>query len=405
MIRRFIILCALVPLLFSCRKENPQLTVYSDTAETAILVDLFNQTQKNYHARFIYAGTEKGELQGPGSHEVIIGRDIHSSAYKTRMKNLDGYRTSSFVSSVYPSILKTGVEDRELRTIPLSLELPAVLSSPGTGDDGKFIDWDEMTDLSSEFNELEDEALIHCGFSPLWSDSFLKTWFNAKVNLNTGMESDADFLPVIESADALIDWINEVNGGLDADEAYSAKYRYIPDYRLVMEGRSAFTVLPLSAWALLPDTITRGLSMQLLNPGKGLIALDILSIGLPENSRNPEGADAFLEWLLRESTWVDYLKLNSRYRDESFTFLGGISASEKLNIRLLPEYFPSAAVIAPRKGEFAAQPEIPSQWSKVWTSLFLPLVKDRLEGTARSFPEEYRKWLLQNPDPWDTLEE
>ena len=404
MIHRLTLFCALTLLLFSCKKENPLLTVYSDKAETAVLVDLFNQTQDNVHARFIYAGTDQGKTRGPESSEIIICRDIHSSEYKKRMTNLDGYRATSFVSSVYPAILKTGVEENELKTIPLALELSAVLSAPGTGQGNKFISWEEMSDTSREFNEREDEALVRNGFSPLWSDSFLKTWFNANININTKMKSETDFRPVIESADDLIDWLQEINGGLDADKAFTDKYRYIPDYRLVMEGRSGFTVMPLSSWALLPDTITRELSMRLLNPGNGLIAYDILSVGMPESSENPEGAAAFLEWLLQESTWEDYLKLNSRYRDESFTFLGGLSTSEELNVRLLPEYFPAAASITPRKGEFAVQPEIPSQWSKVWKALFLPLIRDRIEGTPRLFSEEYKKWQLQNPDPWQ-LEE
>ena len=404
MIHRFALLCALPFLLFSCKKENPNITIYSDSPETAVMVDLFNQTQDAFHARFIYAGSDREEGSGAGSSDIIISRDIHSSVYKKRMTNLDGYRTTPFVSSIYPTILRSGVENSELKTIPLSLELPAVIAAPGVGEGNKFISWDEMTRVSSEFNELQNDFLTGCGFSPLWSGSFLKAWFNTNVSLDGNIDSEADFYQVIESSDALVDWIQEINGGSDLDTAFSDKYRYIPDYRLIMEGRSGFTVIPLSEWALLPDTISRELDMRLLNPGNGLVALSILSVGLPESSENSEGAAAFLEWLLRESTWDDYLKLNSRYRDESFTFLGGFSASEDLNVKLLPQYFPAAASVVPRKGEFAEQPGIPPQWSKLWEDLFLPLYRERVKGTPHGFSEEYKKWLLQNPDPWEEEE-
>ncbi|WP_171832071.1 hypothetical protein [Oceanispirochaeta sp. M1] len=392
-----------VLILFSgCSKIERNIKVYSDRAEVAELVNLFNQSQSQYTAVFIYKTSGSEEGSNPGNQDIVISSGLHSSFYKEKLSGLNSLRKKSFVQSIYPELLKTGISDTTLKTIPLSVSLPLVISGD-TISEGKYTSWKDLSRYAADFNVLKEDSLIHSGFSPPWSKTFLTAYFNNRIDSFRTELNKNNFQEIRDRSQELLAWIIETNGSLEMCRAFSKKYRYIPDYRLIMNGRIALSVIPLEEWALLPDSITRELNAEILKFEDGVQSIGILSAGIPLQSENQAGALFFLNWLLEDSTWEDYLTIVSRNRDESFGFLNGISASEKLNTDLLPRYYPWMKSHTPRAGEFASQTEIESQWTQVWTELFLPLVLESVTNSqfSKDFSNEYRKWLLQNPDPWE----
>ncbi|MDC7233597.1 MAG: hypothetical protein PQJ58_10215, partial [Spirochaetales bacterium] len=368
-----ILLLSLLLLLSGCTRTEDTIKVYSDRPEVAELVNLFNQSQDLYTAVFTYTSGTSEEPVNPGLHDIVIAGGLHSSRNKERLSDLNSLRNSSFVKSVYPELLKTGITGTSLRAIPLSASLPVIISGEKISR-GKYISWSELSDFASGFNIVQEDSLRNTGFSPLWSEVFVTSWYNNSISSYSTEVRENSFRDFDRLSAELKQWIIENNGSMEMCRAFSDKYRYIPDYRLIINGRIACTVLSLEEWALLPDTITRELTPGILKFEEGLQSTEILSAGIPAEPANPEGALIFMNWLLEESTWEDYLTLLARSRDESFAFLGGISASEKLNTGLLLRYYPWMEPYAPRAGEWSIQPEVETQWPLVWDKLLLPLV-------------------------------
>jgi hypothetical protein len=351
---------ALLFLLISgCSQVDRSLTIYSDSSEVAELVNLFNQTQSLYEASFIYKPSGNKEMINPGQNDIIFENGLHG--YMEKMKSLDDMRENIFVKSIYPENMKTGILETSLKLIPLSLDIPVVLSKEKQNGK-KFITWKDLTLESKEFNILKEGSLIQSGFSPLWSDSFLSTYYHTRIHSFIGEMDDIDFNDFIRTGDELILWINDINGSIELDHGFSEKYRYIPDYRLIREGR-----IPLTA-------------------------------------KNPEGAKVFLTWLLEEKTWEDYLLLTGRNRDDSFAFLGGISSSETLNTKILPKTYPWIEPYIPRTGEFDRQADLPPQWIFLWKDLLLPMIRESISNPLydRDMGKEYEEWLLLHPDAWES---
>ncbi len=390
----------LILLVFSsCRDKNPEILVYSDRPETIELINLFNQGQNIYTARLVHGKNQDASEIAPGFCDIVIAKGIHNLAYQKDFSDLNSFRETSFVQNIYPEILKTGVVEQTLKTIPLALDLPVLLGS-SSSKSGKMIYWKDLGSQVLSFNKEQQGSLKYCGFSPLWSNSFLGVYFDSQISSWVDILEKQDFIPLQRASRGLEEWIIEHNGSMKADQAFTDKYRYIPDYRLILEGRIAFEVMPLSRWASLPDEITRKLSLNLLAFDSGLECFTILSAALPKKAKNPKGGTFYLNWLLEEENWKKYLEETTRNRDESFAFLGGISASEKLNMELLPAYWPVLKGKIPRRGEFAVQSTHPPQWKALWGELFLPLIRQELQGTTGDYKKEYRKWQLLHPDTW-----
>ncbi|MDC7241925.1 MAG: hypothetical protein PQJ50_16340 [Spirochaetales bacterium] len=395
----FIISAAL--LLSSCSGTERNFTVYSDKAAVAELVNLFNQTQSDFQATFVYSESAPPEERNPGNYDVVIANGLHSEEYKTYFTSLNSLRSEKYVREMYPELMQAAILDTTLTLIPLSLSLPVVVSKEEI-DTGKYISWDEMSDLAGEFNREKEDSLTNTGFSPLWSDSFITAYYNSRTLSYPREVEEKEFSGFTEISEGIKNWVIETNGSLERSLAFSTKYRYIPDYRLIENGRIAFTVMPLEEWALLPDVITRELHARLLNFEKGLETTRILSAAVPKSAGNQEGGLYFMKWILQDSTWDSYLTLISRNRDEIFGFLGGISASADLNYEYLVKYYPWMKPHVPRRGEFAPLTEIGAQWPLAWDRLFLPYILEILRNpnTTRDFSRDYRNWQLLHPDPW-----
>ncbi len=385
----------------SCSKTERNFSVYSDKAVVAELVNLFNQTQSDYQATFVYSESAPPEKRNPGNYDVVIANGLHSTEYKARFTSLNSLRSEKYVQDMYPELKQAAILDTTLTLIPLSLSLPVVISADEI-ETGKYISWDEMSELAGEFNREREDSLTNAGFSPLWSESFITAYYNSQTLSYTREVDENNFRGFIEISERIKNWVIETNGSLERSLAFSNKYRYIPDYRLIENGRIAFSVMPLEEWALLPDVITRELHARLLNFEKGLETTRILSAAIPSAAANQEAALYFVRWLLQDSTWDSYLTLISRNRDESFGFLGGISASADLNYDLLVKYYPWMQSHVPRRGEFAPLTEIGAQWPLAWDRLFLPYILEILRNpnSSRDFTRDYRNWQLLHPDPW-----
>ena len=390
---------ALLLLLLSCSRETRTIRVYTDIPEAVLLMNSFNTRQSRYTAEVIPLNQNDSNWS-PEEGDLLLAENIQTGSYLSKMINLNKYRETPYVKSIYPELIQSSLYGKELKLIPLSMDLPLIISKKGSSPDAsRSVNWTELSESALAFNRGEDGVLKETGFSPLWSDDFLINALSSGLNsFSQLMEDPSDGYR--EKTTQIQEWIEEYNGGFDSISQFNSTYRYIPDYRLLINGRIGFSLIRLSDFMLLPEKISKELSYRFLKFNEDLQPLQILSAGIFSQAPNPEGAETLIQWLIEEDTWNIYYNEILQNRDSTFAFQG-ISASYKINETLLTAAYPTLSGRIPYPGELDRIPEYLPQWNRVRKEVMLPHVHKVLAGTAeaRSLNEEYRKWLLQNPDP------
>ncbi len=386
----------LVFLSLGCQ-DSRRVTIYADgSPELVDLVDMFNRSQEEYRAEFIY---DPSHSLGAGKKDVLISPELNVREYKKRFVSLETLEGTPFFQTLYQGVREGIYEKERLKILPLTLDYLVLVGKTLPGE-GKYYLLENLQEDAKDFNRITKERLSQQGFSPLWSEDFLKALFYAKV--------PSPFLifqekrPELEAlTQELRGWMDTNTGGLTLDRDFNKKYRYIPDYRLVQSGRIGYVSMPLSRWGTLPDEATEELEAKGLLFDYGIQPLYILYAGVLKEG-NHKGGIAFLSWLLNFSTWENYLQVTRAYKDDSFGFLHGVSTSEELNRKLLPKYYPWVDEILPQREEFTPIGEVVPQWNALWAQLVYPNILGAVENSAppRSLPEEYQSWQNLYPDLW-----
>ena len=397
--KNLLLFTALLLLLISCSSEIRTIRVYTDIPEAILLMNRFNNLQSRYTAE-VTTLKQTGSTIPPEQGDLLLAENIQTGVYLAEMVNLNKFRETPYVRKVYPELLQSCIYETELKMIPLSMDLPLIISKKGNSPtESRSISWQELSESALAFNREEDGELKAAGFSPLWSDDFLINSLSSGLNAFSRLMDDSDS-SYTERSSRLAEWMEKHSNGVESINQFDSTYRYIPDYRLLINGRIGFSLIRLSDYMLLPENISKELSFRYLKFEKDLQPLNILSAGVFSDSPNPEGAEALLQWLLEEETWSDYYNEILQNRDRTFAF-EGISGSYGINETLLTEAYPSLTGRIPYPGELDSIPEFLPQWNRVREEVLLPHIRKVLGGTAdaTSLGDEYRKWLLLNPDP------
>lgn len=401
--RKLLLIFALLSLILSCSRENQTIHVYTDIPEATLLLTQFNNQQSRYTAEIHYlkeTGNGNSNIKG----DILLSKNIHTEVYLNRMMNLNKIRESSYIRDVYPEILQACIFKKELKLIPLSMDLPlTIFKEERFSGTSRYISWEDLRESASSFNVSNDDKLTHTGFSPLWSHDFIMDY------LSTGILSFREFTEnpsgiYKEKTSELYKWNIENNNGIEGINLFNSKYRYIPDYRLIMSDRIGFSFFRLSDFMLLPDSITSELSSRIYINDGGLKPRQIISAGVFMDPPNPEGVDALIQWFLQLDTWDYYVHNIIQNRDRIFG-LDGISTNYRINETVFSKAYPALKGKIPFPGEFGRISAPLPQWEKLCEELIIPhALKVLSTGVdAESLSEEYRKWLLLNPDPLQEL--
>lgn len=373
--------------------------MYTDIPEATLLLTQFNNQQSDFTAEIHHIKeTDNGNNITKG--DLLLSKDIHTDVYLSRMMNLNKLRETPYIQTVYPEVLQSCIYEKELKLIPLSMDLPLVLfkGDSYTGD-SKYMNWTELRKSASSFNIFNDGQLTHTGFSPQWSHDFIMDYLSAgTISFQDFIDNPSELYK--EKTSGLKTWTTENKQGPEEITQFNSKYKYIPDYRLIMSGRIGFSFLSLSEFMLLPDSITTELSSRIFTTDAHLRPRQIISAGFFMDPPNPEGVNALMEWLLREETWDYYVHNIIQNRDSIFG-LDGISANYGINETVLSKAYPALKGKIPYPGEIGSIPPPLPQWEKFCDELLIPHTLKVLSTAvaAETLKEEYRKWLLLNPDP------
>ncbi len=404
-------LCALVlavsTMLGGCFLVTKQaVSLYTDHAEFAAYVELYNSAQTEYKVELGYAEAPFRILEESSVvPDLIIGKWLANEPLLQGFDTLDGLLTSQKISreSFYPDLLALGAHEQEVHLLPVSFNLPAVVLDVDLAqetDNPIVIGLEEMRTLSERFNQKKGE-MTNVGFSPLWDADFLYyigRLFGAQFRAAEDQVLAWNDLELQRSVDFVRAWIDEINDGIEVERRFIGKYFTVPPYTLVADGRIMFYLASSAGFAALSEEKRAVLDFRWLSHEKKIpVQEGILWTGIPLAARNKEGAKSFLVWLFSQETQRRLLEVNSHKRLRVFGIANGFSALPEINERDLPEQHAFFLGHIPGAGFLQFPPRLPTEWERLKREVVQQRYFEHIvEGTDVSLEVLVESWIRQN---------
>jgi ABC-type glycerol-3-phosphate transport system substrate-binding protein len=385
--------------------SSPGLTLWTSQPEMAAYVETFNASQDDYRVEVSYVEDAPSRLlRGENPPDVVVDYALWSRSLVGQLKPLDSLFEDERIDpeGFYPALLNRCVTDGEHRVLPVSFSLPAIIFRRTEDDPERvLLPLVEMEELAAEFTEMEDGVVRRLGFSPRWSSDFLyhcAALFNARFREGTGGSVRYNSRALDDAVNFLRTWIEETNGGYEAEQGFSEKYLYDPGYRLVQQGRIRFSYMDIDALAVLPEQRRDSLGFFWFSKDERIsVDDDVLFAAIPRDAENPAGAEAFLTWFFDAETQRALLQATRLKRMRSFGIAGGFSSVVQVNERYLAQSFPQLVGHVP-PAHFLHFPEpLPENWRRMRDQAVEPWLQDALqpEVTESDLSERIRAWLRQ----------
>lgn len=391
---------ALVALALSCAcagQESTVIRLVTNRPEFAGYVELFSQERPEYRLELVYAEDPRQSLQDRVPPDIVVAERLACREYLVRFDPLDdlfrrgGLRRSSF----YAGSLELGVADGRQRTLPISLDLPAVVfkESPSTDlPNGIVLEYTDVRAKGADYNSKSAGRYTRVGFSPLWNTSFLTT---VAVLGPPAYEGNQDCRLVWRNpeltaqVDMLRSWVRDVNGGAPAQQEFADRYLYEPFTELLRRGRILFYYVSSSELFKLGASRLEGLDYRWLSVDDRIPVLsNAASMGVPREARHKKAARVFLRWFFSVESQNAILAESSagKMRGEAFGIAGGLSALPEVNERALAKYHPLLIGHIPTP-EFLRFPQaLPADWEDIRDTLVRPWLREAV--TRSSDPEQ-----------------
>ena len=390
MLRKMLFL-PLIALLFSCSdKGYSLLTVLTDQKDMILISEYYNSIQNKSRIRLIY--DDYISLEDILTHEpdLVIGKDLNNPLFYERFLPLTP------PEGIYPVL--TGVKDEKGRTglLPLAFDMPLIVYSRDQRDIPFMMTGDDLKVEGSERNREEESRFTHMGFSPLWEGKFLY-WYMKSLNISFYKDGefqyDQDRLD--EGINAIRAWVDDENGGMEKEKAFSDKYRYIPDYKLLEKGVIDFSAMTFSEYSALPGKETARLTYSWFGDGEHISPADCLYGGIVSESENEEASREFLYWLLSEEGQIELIHYKGVV-SPGFALFDRFSSLERINRLFLPQTFSDKLGGRIFMSEQLGPPLLePENWSAVKKDVIFPWMEETLwENSALTLASYYREWQL-----------
>jgi len=392
--------------LAGCQSET--VILWTDSAEVAPIVELFNAEQDDYIVELTFESDVSRALRLAESYpDVVIAADIEDVATARLFRPLDGLLGRSIdPSEFYSGLLSTGSRSGKQRLLPVSFNLPLIyfareeISSP----DSITISPEEMREAATGFNEIDDDRASHLGYSPLWNGAFLyellryEGWSVQETPTGEPRWSLDELLRGINFAR---DWIANDNGGVNVDVAFKEQYLYDPVIRLVQQGRVLFGYDTSGSFFTKSDAARADLRYRWIGKEDDVHVLESSTYaGMPEGAGNRAGGDALLAWLFDVDVQRQLLEHNLQRRTDAFGVVGGFSSMWRVTERAFPEWYPELATMTPPASWLHFAPPSPRHWSSVRTAVVEPWLLREVAGRpqSRDLSSSVTAWLMQQED-------
>lgn len=405
--RLFITVCFL-SCLIAC-KENKQIVLWTDRQEFVSYAELFNASQENYKVIVIYKDNPS-EAFPPAKDEltpdVVIGPWLKNEKTRKNFTNLNHLFSEIQINpaSLYPQLLMQGNIDDKQFLLPVSFNLPTIVFNKGNKkntQDDYLISLEEIKNNSQQMNKKnKSQIYTSMGFAPRWDSEFLYTVSKIKgvkfTESKDGINWNKDKLE--ETVQFLRQWTEENNTSSKDEDDYAFKYLYTTEIAQINQNLCHLAFIPSNEFFTLSPEKLLNVDYRWLHEDLKIPVLDkIIFLGMYKKAKNTQGAEAFIVWLLKESTQKlllersEVMKLNI----STFGIAGGFSSLRKVNEQIFPIYYPILMQNLPI-ADYLAVPEIlPRRWSSLKTRVIQPYLLDAT-NTEKEQPSQSLEAMLAN---------
>ncbi|HWP68123.1 MAG TPA: hypothetical protein VN437_02395, partial [Rectinemataceae bacterium] len=209
-----------------------------------------------------------------------------------------------------------------------------------------------------------------------------------------------------EAIAALGDYISNVNGSIEKEDAFAFKYLYAPGYKNVESEKILFAAMDSASFFLL-SPVARSKYEYRYFAEKGRLALreDSKYAGIPRQGPNKESAEQFLRWFFSADNQKAILEKSRALRlsESAFGIGGGFSSLRQVTETFLPAYYTDLLGHSPPEAMILPPDPMPPNWYKMKSELLLPWLETiegrKLTATADAdFSARLVEYLDKNPD-------
>ncbi|MDR0759976.1 MAG: hypothetical protein LBF74_07695 [Treponema sp.] len=374
--------------------ETTAAVLWTDRPEFALYAANFNTSQSRYKIEVRYFESLAQKLTNTTEYpDIAVGSWLKSVSTRTLFRPLDDlFKNKSLdPKAFYSQVLALGrIEDKQY-LFPVSFNLPALVVSRKNS--GLFSNLfvtglEEIKSLGKEYNRKTNGSFSRMGFSPSWNNDFL---FVTVALFNTSFREASPLAWDPQALDQAIlyirDWIEEVNGGVDAEDDFIFKYFYEPPSKLAIAERILFTYMDSSEFFILNDEQRSGLDFRWIAENDTIPLLeDTTYFGICKAGKARKASRAFTQWFFQEETQRSFLE-QSRANRLNETFFGiahGFSALKTVTEQIFPQYYPGLLGHVPPE-TFLLPPNIlPGRWTAIKDQVILPYLHDRIRSPSRT---------------------
>lgn len=394
---RVTVLFLIIVTLFSCTNRPETIHILTDRKELASAVEIYDAADDGIiltirHVPIIDAGIIENE-----NPDLIIGSELNSPEI------VDLLRPVKKQFPVYRALTVPVDSKGQSYLIPLSFEMPLIMGKRSVMSglpDPMIVRPEDLRIAALPGRKTNDDGrLTQLGFSPDWNPLSYADLLAIRdpSGLDGGVENiDGEILSqiILETRD----WITESAGGLDADTAFSGRYRYIPDENLIVEGRTLFARTDFEYWASLPEITSSELDIRYFSGPRQIPVTSVTYAAIPAKSKSSESSISFISWLLLPETQS---RLLSRWEKDGipvFGVFGGLSSIPEVNNAILVRYFPEMKDKIPEGHYLSVPVTLPHRWSRIRDEVIVPWFRESLFNPdyTETLAEAYRKWDLSS---------
>jgi hypothetical protein len=388
-------------LSLSCGTADRVALLWTDCPEILTAVDMYNAAQNSDLVEVRYVpdlplALADIESQAKGKPSFVLGRGLRARSLAGQFAPLDHLmgRLSINAASFYPNLLAAGRRGKDQILLPVSFNLLLIVgaqdSAIASASASATIDMDEIRRSTLIFNDAGGAKGERLGFSPRWPDEdFLFQWaqlrgvgFGEPKPGAAKKDSKGSPLPLWWDADALAsivvalrDFIGQVNGSVEAEDAYSFKYLFAPGYQNVESEKLLFTAMDSSSFFLIPQLTRSRLEFRYFgDSGRLAVRDDIAYAGILKQGGGRNAAEGFLRWFFKAQNQAALLERSRTLRisESAFGVAGGFSALSEVTEKVFPQYYSDLGGKAPPSAALRPPETMPPNWYRLKKELVLP---------------------------------
>ena len=337
--------------------------------------------------------------------DIVIGSFLNDRRTIPLFQSLDRMIEDGQLETeeFYPGILDLGVFEEKQTLLPISFSLPLMFFLDSYREIESFdLSLGQIREHAAGFPELHPSRTV-LGYSPRWNPEAAFTWLRL-LNVDFRETMEGTLVWNQESLDRGIsdmrEWIEEVNGGWEADIEFIEKYMYEPPYKLVNSGRILFAFSHIDTYFFIPPPtgntlISAGFPMR-TRYRFGKIWFLQESPGQREEALLP---GLFSSGFFRPENQALLLETSQYKRMRHFGIAGGFSSLQGVNEIELPRFFPELVGHVPPASFIEFPPALPDIWNDLKSESILPWLQSQLNEVPASqdLSRSIERWINQQP--------